>query len=195
MAGIKSTMDLVMERAARMGMATPDEMQHEESLKKGMQGTAEYLNGTKASLVEILGQYDQAQQPAIRKGMLSSLMRNLFLPRDEDGIKRIGLAVQGIVELNQGTNDIAALCKELQTITSQYGQHRKQLYDQLKEQMRMQIEQLLARKGMKADGMKIDPTMEPQFKEQWARLEMDLEGQYGQALEQFKAQLKEWVGA
>ncbi len=195
MAGIKSTMDLVMERAARMGMATPDEMQHEESLKKGMQGTAEYLNGTKASLTEILGEYDTVQQPAIRKGMLASLMRNLFLPRDEDGTKRIGLAVQGIVELNQDTGDIATLCKELQTITSQYGQHRTQLYEQLKEQMRMQIEQLLARKGMKTDGMKIDPTTEPQFKEQWTRLEMDLEAQYGQALEQFKAQLKEWTGA
>ena len=195
MAGIKSTMDLVMERAARMGMATPDEMQQEENLKKGMQSTAEYLNGQKPSLSAILGEHDPAQQAAIRKGMLASLMRNLFLPRDEDGTKRIGLAVQGIIELNEATGDIAALCKELQTITSQYGQHRKQLYEQLKEQMRMQIEQLLARKGMKADTMKIDPTTEPQFKEQWSRLEMDLESQYGQALEQFKAQLKEWTGA
>ena len=195
MAGIKSTMDLVMERAARMGMATPDEMQHEESLKKGMQSTAEFLNGTKASLAGILGEYDKAQQEAVRKGMLSSLLRNLFLPRDEDGTQRIGRAVQGIVELNQGSDDIAALCKELQTIASQYGQHRTQLYDQLKEQMRIQIEQMLARKGMKADGLKIDPTMEPQFKEQWARLEKDLDDQYGQALEQFKAQLKEWTGA
>lgn len=194
MAGIKSTMDLVMERAARMGMATPDEMRHEESLKKGMQLTAEYLNGDQASLSEILNAQDQAQQAAIRKGMLAALMRNLFLPRDEDGSKRIGLAVQGIIELNQDMGDISALCKELQTITSQYGQHRKQLYEQLKEQMRMQIEQLLARKGMKADTSKIDPSMEPQFKEQWSRLEADLEGQYGQALEQFKTQLKEWTG-
>ena len=194
MAGIKSTMDLVMERAARMGMATPDEMRHEESLKKGMQLTAEYLNGDQASLSEILSAQDQAQQAAIRKGMLAALMRNLFLPRDEDGSKRIGLAVQGIIELNQDMGDISALCKELQTITSQYGQHRKQLYEQLKEQMRMQIEQLLARKGMKADTSKIDPSMEPQFKEQWSRLEADLEGQYGQALEQFKTQLKEWTG-
>lgn len=195
MAGIKSTMDLVMERAARMGMATPDEMRHEENLKKGMQYTAEYLKGEKASLSEILSAEDQAQQVAIRKGMLSSLLRNLFLPRDEDGTKRIGLAVQGIIELNKDTGDIGALCKELQTVTSQYGQHRKQLYEQLKEQMRMQIEQLLARKGMKADTAKIDPTLEPQFKEQWARLESDLESQYGQALEQFKTQLKEWTGA
>jgi len=188
-------MDLVMERAARMGMATPDEMRHEENLKKGMQYTADYLNGTKPSLLEILGEQESSQQEAVRKGMLSSLLRNLFLPRDDDGTKRIERAVHGIIELNPTTPDIAALCRELQTIASQYGQHRKQLYDQLKEQMRMQIEQLLMRKGMKADGMKIDPTMEPQFKEQWARLEMDLDRQYGQALEQFKAQLKDWTGA
>jgi regulator of replication initiation timing len=188
-------MDLVMERAARMGMATPDEMRHEESLKKGMQLTAEYLNGGKATLVEILREQDSSQQESVRKGMLASLLRNLFLPRDEDGVKRIEQAVKGVVELNQGTPDIAALCQELQTIASQYGQHRKQLYEQLKEQMRMQIEQMLLRKGMKADSMKIDPTMEPQFKEQWSRLEADIDAQYGQAMEQFKAQLKDWTGA
>ena len=195
MAGIKSTMDLVMERAARMGVATPDEMRHEENLKKGMQCTAEYLNGTKPSLLAILGEQATSQQTAIRKGMLASLLRNLFLPRDEDGTQRIERAIRGIVELNQDTPDVAALCQELQTIASQYGQHRKQLYEQLKEQMRMQIEQLLMRKGMKADSMKIDPTMEPQFKEQWTRLEMDLDRQYSQALEQFKAQLATWTGA
>ena len=195
MAGIKSTMDLVMERAARMGTATPDEMRHEENLKQGMRLTAEYLGGQGESLADLLGRQEPGQQAALRQGMLASLLRNLFLPRDEDGIKRIERAVQGIVELNSGAGDIAALCQELRTVASQYGQHRKQLYEQLKEQMRMQIEQLLMRKGMKADTSKIDVTMEPQFKEQWARLEMDLEGQYGQALEQFKAQLKAWTGA
>ena len=194
MAGIKSTMDLVMERAARMGVATPDEMLHEENLKKGMQFTAEFLNGQIDSLAALLNEQDSGQRASIRKGMLSSLLRNLFLPREEEAIKRIERAVQGIVELNQDNGDINALCRELQTIASQYGQHRKQLYEQLKEQMRMQIEQMLMRKGLKSDGMKIDPTMEPQFKEQWSRLEMDLDGQYGQAMEQFKAQLKAWAG-
>ena len=195
MAGIKSTMDLVMERAARMGVATPDEMRHEENLKKGMQCAAEFLGGAKPSLCALLEEQEPAQRTAVRKGMLASLLRNLFLPRDEDGKGRLGRAVQGIVELNRNSADISALCEELHTIASQYGQHRTQLYEQLKEQMRMQIEQLLMRKGMKADGMKIDPTMEPQFKDQWARLEMDLERQYGQALAQFKAQLQEWTGA
>lgn len=194
MAGIKSTMDLVMERAARMGMATPEEMRQEVNIKKGMQCTAEFLNGTQPSLSEMLTEMDPAEQAATRKGMQQSLLRNLFLPREEEGVKRIGLAVQGLIELNRDNPDIAAVCRELKTIASQYGQHRKQLYEQLKEQMRMQIEQLLMRKGLKADSMKIDPTMEPQFKDQWARLEMDLDNQYGQALDQFKAQLTEWIG-
>ncbi|MCL2458855.1 MAG: hypothetical protein FWF31_08450 [Desulfobulbus sp.] len=195
MAGIKSTMDLVMERAARMGVATPDEMRHEENLKKGMQCTAEFLNNTKSSLLALLEEQEPSQQAAIRKGMLASLLRNLFLPRDDHGNSRLERAVQGIVELNRDSADIEALCQKLQAIASQYGQHRTQLYEQLKEQMRMQIEQLLMRKGMKTDGMKIDPTMEPQFKDQWARLEMDLDRQYGQALAQFKAQLQEWTEA
>lgn len=194
MAGIKSTMDLVMERAARMGMATPEEMRHEENMKKGMQSTVEFLNGTTPSLAAILAEYAGGEQESVRKGMLSSLLRNLFLPRDEEGVARIERAIGGIVELNSATPDIGSLCRELQTIAVQYGQHRKQLYEQLKEQMRMQIEQMLLRKGMKADSLKFDPTTEPQFKEQWSRLEADLDGQYGQALEQFKAQLKSWLG-
>ena len=195
MAGIKSTMDLVMERAARMGVATPDEIRHEDNLKKGMQYTAEFLNGVQASLPDLLEKQEPAQQASIRKGMLASLLRNIFLPRDTDGGERLERAIQGIIELNRSTSDVSALCQELRTIASQYGQHRTQLYEQLKEQMRMQIEQLLMRKGMKTDSMKIDPTMEPQFKEQWTRLEMDLDRQYGQALDQFKNQLKEWTGA
>jgi hypothetical protein len=194
MAGIKSTMDLVMERAARMGMATPEEMRHEENLKKGMQSTVEFLNGVKPSLAELLAEFEGGEQEAVRKGMLSSLLRNLFLPRDQDGIARIERAIAGIVELNSATPDIGALCRELQTIALQYGQHRQQLHDQLKEQVRMQIEQMLLRKGMKPDSIKFDPTTEPQFKEQWSRLEADLDGQYSQALEQFKAQLKAWLG-
>lgn len=195
MAGIKSTMDLVMERAARMGTATPDEMRREEDLKAGMQLTAAYLNGKQASLTTLLAEQDEARREPVRKGMLESLLRNVFLPRDEDGTKRIGLALQGVVDLNPDSGDIAALCEEVRTIASQYGQHRTQLYDQLKEQMRVQIEQLLARKGMKADTSRIDPTMEPQFKDEWTRLEADLDRQYGQALEQFKTQLRTWNGA
>ncbi len=85
MAGIKSTMDLVMERAARMGIATPDEIRREEDQKTGMQLTAAYLNGQQASLAAVLAEQDGARREPVRRGMLESLLRNVFLPREEDG--------------------------------------------------------------------------------------------------------------
>nr|WP_320010463.1 DUF6657 family protein [uncultured Desulfobulbus sp.] len=194
MAEIKSTMDLVMERAARMGMATPEEMRQEENTKKGMQSTVEFLNGSIATLGEILGTFPQEDQQVIVKGMLRSLVRNLFLPRDEEGKERLQRAIAGIVELNAASADVGALCQELQTIALQYGQHRQQLRDQLAQQIRMQIEQVMMSKGMQPDSIDFDPTTEPQFKEQWSKLEAELDGQYGQALQQFKAQLSAWFG-
>ncbi len=52
MAEIKSTMDLVMERAARIGKASSVDLQQDEARKKGMQLTAGYLEGSFNSLVE-----------------------------------------------------------------------------------------------------------------------------------------------
>ena len=95
--------------------------------------------GTQPSLAEILAGFSAGEQESVRKGMLRSLLRNLFLPRDEDGVARIERAISGIVELNAAIPDVGALCRELKTIAQQYGQHRQQLREQLKEQIRMQI--------------------------------------------------------
>ncbi|WP_028583809.1 DUF6657 family protein [Desulfogranum mediterraneum] len=195
MAEIRSTMDLVMEKAARMGKATADEMEQEASRKQGMQLAAEFLNQESESLAECLAQQASSLQVITRKGMLEALLRNLFLARDEEGLQRIDRAIQGIIELGGGAGDLTAICQELQGIISQYDKHRNQYYEQLKEQMRMQIEQMVAQKtGMPADGLNIDPTTEPQFKEEWSRLEGELNGQYEQALEQYRTQLKQRLG-
>lgn len=194
MAEIKSTMDLVMERAARMGMATSDEMEQDAAHKKGMQLAAEFLNQQAAPLTETLDQQPAPQQDSIRKGMFEVLLRNVFLARDEEATKRIDTALNGIIELGGGASDLATMCGELQSITSQYGKHREQYYEQLKGQVQMQIEQMLVQKGMSSEGMQIDPTLEPQFKEEWARIEGDLNGQYEQALQQYREQLKQRLG-
>ena len=54
-----------------MGMATPEEMRQEENTKKGMQSTVEFLNGSIATLGEILGTFPQEDQQVIVKGMLA----------------------------------------------------------------------------------------------------------------------------
>ncbi|WP_456473430.1 DUF6657 family protein [Desulfolithobacter sp.] len=195
MAEIKSTMDLVMERAARMGKASSEELQQEEARKEGMRLAADYLAGNVKNPAAELEAKDPALQTTIRRGMIEGLMRNLSLPRDEVQKQRSDRAADGLVELSGGAGDIAAICREIGHILGQYNKHRDQLRTQLEEQVRMQYEQLMGRQGaMQPDDVKLEATLQQKFQEEWIRIENDLTGQYNQALEQHKTVLKQRLG-
>jgi CubicO group peptidase (beta-lactamase class C family) len=198
MAEIKSTMELVMERAARMGKATSEEMEQDIAKKQGMQLIAAFLDDKEESPespTKILARQEPARQTAIRQGMAETLLRNLFLPRDEQAQERTELATKGLLDLAAGAGDIVTICQEMQHIIGQYRQHREQLRGQLEEQMRMQYEQVMAQQaGGQTEGMNIDPTTQPKFQEEWAKLEAELDAQYNQALAQHREQLKQRMG-
>lgn len=196
MAEIKSTMDLVLERAARMGKATSEEIEQDEAKKEGMQLVVPYLDGKGDPPSKLLATREPARQTAIRKGMAETLLRNLFLPRDEHALKRTEQAARGLLDLAGGADDIVSICRDMQHIIGQYGQHREQLRGQLEDQIRMQYEQAMAQQmGGQTEGLNIDPTMQPKFKEEWARIEAELDAQYNQALNQHREQLKQRLGA
>jgi len=197
MAEIKSTMELVLERAAQMGKATSEEIEQDAAKKNGMQLVAAFLDGKEESPSKLLAEQEPALQMAIRQGMAETLLRNLFLPRDEQARERTELATRGLLDLAGGAGDIVTICQEMQHIIGQYRGHREQLRGQLEEQMRMQYEQAMAQQmgGQEpAEGMNIDPTTLPKFQEEWARLEAELDSQYNQALGQHREQLKQRIG-
>jgi len=193
MAEIKSTMDLVMERAARMGKASADELEHEDIRKEGMKLAAGFLDSKVDNLMTALSELPAEKQMAARRGMVEVLLRNIFLPRDEIAKERTDKAAQGIVELGGGAGDLSSICAEMQHILGQYNQHREQLREQLEEQVKMQYEQLLAqqRSGMPGESMNPELALQTKIKEEWDRLEGELSDQYNQALEQHKTTLKE----
>lgn len=195
MAEIKSTMDLVMERAARIGKASSEDLQREEAQKKGMQVTAEYLDGTVTGLTDSLRTMPQEIREAARTGMIESLLRNIFLPRDDIQQERAVMAARGITELAGGAGDISTICSELLQIIKGYMQHRDELRHQLEEQIRMQYEQFLAQQGgMRGEEFKIDPTLQPKFREEWGKIEAELNSRYNEALEQYRENLKQRLG-
>ena len=195
MAEIKSTMELVLERAARMGKATSEEIEQDEAIKEGMHLIVPYLDGKGEPPSKLLADQEPARQTAIRLGMARTLLRNLFLPRDEHGQERTEQAARGLLDLAGGAGDIVSICQDMQHIIGQYRQHREQLRGQLEEQIRMQYEQAMAQQmGGQAGELNIDPTMQPKFKEEWARVEAELDAQYNQALNQHREQLKQRLG-
>ncbi len=193
MAEIRSTMDLVLERAARMGKASAEELEQEDTRKQGMKLAAEFLDNKIDNLMNSLSELPGEKQMAVRQGMVEVLLRNIFLPRGETAKERTDKAAKGIIELGGGAGDLSSICAEMQHILGQYNQHREQLKTQLEEQVRVQYEQLLAQQGngMPRDSMNPELALQAKVKEEWARLETELSDQYNQALEQHKSTLKE----
>lgn len=193
MTEIRSTMDLVLERAARMGKASAGELEQENIRKQGMKLAAEFLDSKIDNLMNSLSELPGEKQMAIRQAMVEVLLRNIFLPRDEVAKKRTDKAAAGIVELGGGAGDLSSICAEMQHILGQYNQHREQLKTQLEEQVKAQYEQLLAQQkgGMPGESVNPELALQAKIKEEWTRLETELSDQYNQALEQHKSTLKE----
>jgi hypothetical protein len=196
MAEIKSTMELVMERAARMGKASNDELQQEEVRKSGMRLAADFLDGKVDSLMATLTEQPEEQQISIRTGMTDTLLRNIFLHRDEQGKERTEKATQGIREISGNAGEVGSICTEMQNILGQYNQHREQLRQQLEEQIRMQYEQILAQQagGMQGGGANVEHALEAKVNEELSKMEAELTDQYNQALEQYKGAIRERLG-
>ncbi|MCI5167816.1 MAG: hypothetical protein D3903_17435 [Candidatus Electrothrix sp. GM3_4] len=194
MAEIKSTMDLVMERAARMGRASDEELQQEDQRKEGMKLAAEFLDGKVESLMTALAELPQEKQVGIRSGMVETLLRNIFLHRDEIGKERTEKAAQGIREISGDAGEVGNICAEMQNILGQYNQHREQLHQQLEEQIRMQYEQIMVQQDQQAGmqgGASLEQTLEAKVDEELGKMEAELAEQYNQALEQYKGAIRE----
>lgn len=193
MTEIRSTMDLVLERAARMGKASADELEQEDTRKQGMKLAAAFLDSKIDNLMNSLSELPGEKQMAVRQGMVEVLLRNIFLPRGETAKERTDRAAKGVIELGGGAGDLSSICAEMQHILGQYNQHREQLKTQLEEQVKVQYEQLLAqqRDGMPGESANPELALQAKIKEEWTRLETELSDQYNQALEQHKSTLKE----
>lgn len=184
---------MVLARADRMAARAADPQDKEAVLseEEGMRLGARYMEGAIDDLSEELGRKPQAEQPMIRKGIVSTLLRNIVLPRDEMVLASSEKAIEGFLSLAHSSGEAASTCQELSQILGQYQQHQDQARQQLEDSIRMQLEQKLAGHPELGDQSALDPTMHPQYREELARIMTDLNDQYTTALDQRKELLLE----
>ena len=187
MAEIRSTMDMVMERAARLA-AEAEETSGEDAFKdEGMRMAAAYLKGEGENLLIQLKSKPPEGQMSIRGGMAQTMLRNIVLPRDEQISEQSLLSLAGLQELSGNSSDIETICSELKQILEQYGQHREQVKQQFDESILNQLKMQLQQQGMAVDDeMALNPTMHPQYQEEWSKASTELNHQYNDALDQRK---------
>lgn len=187
MAEIKSTLQLVMERLEKLDREQSPGIDSEETVKEGMRRAAAFLRGEQVDLaVELSGRHG-AEEHAMRQGMARALLRNIVMPREEEQISEAAKAMEGLLAIGKGRQDLAEMFVDMQNILSRYLDHRKQIREQLEAVFAQQIEQMEQRMAQKAGvAMKLSPSQHPKFKEEWERLLRELDEQYGKAIRQYK---------
>jgi len=185
MAEIKSTMERVMERVAQMGAATPLELDYETQEKEGMRLAACFMRDEITSFDSTLDALSLKKQTPFKKGIATTLLRNLSLPRNMEHLRTAEKATSGLMVLSGADAQISAVLAEVRQILSRYQQHRDQLRKQLEEAMRQQLQQAMEARAP-GTTMTLAPTMHPQFQEEWQRIVTELDSQYGRALDHHK---------
>lgn len=193
MAEIKSTLEMVMERAARMAADT-EAGSGEDQVQTGMRAAAAYLRGEEVDLAAMVSAQSPADQGACRRGIVQVLLRNIFLPREAEQQKGAEQAMNGLVQVGRGSGELLPVFAEMKKILDQYLQHRQQLKEQLEghfAQQMGQVEAALAQQtGM---AMKLKPSQHPKFQEEWQKILTQLNDQYGNALSNYKKQVEQYL--
>lgn len=187
MAEIRSTLEMVLERAARMEARASTDVMQQEKEKEGMRLAAGYLRGEQVELAAALVKCPAEAQPHVKKGMVTALLRNIVLPRKADEAPAAAKAMQALMEIGRDKGDLAQVFTEMKSILDRYLSHKEQLKKQLEEQFAQQMmlmeKNLAQQTGMK---MKLQPSQHPKFAEEWQRIQVELNDQYGRAVEQYK---------
>ena len=188
MAEIKSTMEMVLARAARMEAEEGGEdLIAEDQVKDGMRAGAAYMRDEKTDLIAALDRCPAGARGHFIKGVAEALLRNINLPRNDEALDKAGQAMNGLTLAGRNHQDLLPVFGDLTKILDQYRKHCEQLKEQLEAnfaQMMPQLEAAMAQKtGM---AMKLKPSQHPKFQEEWHKALDELNSQYGQAVEQHK---------
>lgn len=195
MAEIKSTMDMVMERLARMAVAE-GQVGGDELAKEGMRAAAAYLRGEAVDLAALVEAKGSTAQGDFRGGVVQALLRNIFLPREVEQQAGAELAMNGLVQVGRGSGELLAAFGEMKKLLDQYLQHRQQYREQLEGHFAQQMGLLEATMAKQTGmAMKLKPSQHPKFQEEWQKILTQLNDQYGNALSQYKSQIEQFLAA
>jgi len=192
MGEIKSAREIAIEKVEKLGEATDGERLKWKYVPKGEELIARYLKED-VNLVGEMSQYEQSVRRYIIEGAENILIRNINLPRSELVRKDNKKAMDGLKVLKDDKVSVENVYSKIRRIFSHYAeqgeQQRKQAYESLKSDFEVKLKQAVQQQLGSLAGVRIDVERQPQFQEEWRKMQAQLDSQYLQLLSEYKQEL------
>lgn len=192
MGDIKSAREIAMEKVEKLGVATDEERWRWKYVPEGEKLAAKYLRQD-LNLIGELGQYEENARKYITAGAAEVLVRNVKLPKDDLSKKTNRKAMEGLKILKSDKVGVENIYTKIRHIFSHYAeqgeQQRKQAYEALKAEFEAKVQQAVQQQLGVLTRFKIDVERQPQFQEEWLKLQAQLDSQYLKLLDEYKQEL------
>ena len=192
MGEIKSAAEIAREKIEKLGEVTEEERLKCKYAPEGEKLAARYLREN-CNLVTEIAKYDDKAKKIISSGVDDILLRNIGLPRNEVSRKVTKKAMDGLKAIKNdkvaAENVFSKIRQILDHYTQQGEQQKRQAYESLKKEFEEKVQEALRQKTGVNAKMKIDVEKQPQFIEEWQRLQSRLESQYLNLLDEYKQEL------
>jgi len=189
---IKSALEIAMEKVDKLGEVTEQERLRWKHVPEGEKLAARYLKQNLNLLAE-LSQYEESARKYIIEGAQEILARNINLPRNDAVRRNNKRAMDGLKILKNDKASVENIYSRIRRIFEHYGEQgesqRKKAYESLKADVEARIQQAVKQQLGTFAGIKIDVESQPQFQEEWRKLQAQLDLQYIKLLDEYKHEL------
>lgn len=193
MGDIKSAREIAEEKLAQIGEATEEERLKWKYVPEGEKLGGKYIK-EKVNLVVELALYEAKARKYIVEGAGDILLRNINLPRDDIAKRNNRRVMDGLKTLKSDKVSVENVYSKIRRIFGHYEQEgeqqRRQAYQTLKADFEAKVQQALAQQLGPVAGFKVDVEKQPQFQEEWRRVQAQLDSQYIRLLDEYKQELR-----
>lgn len=192
MGDIKSAREIAMEKIENLGEPSAEERLKWKYVPEGEKLAARYIK-IGCNLVDELSQYEEKVKGYIIEGAAEILSRNIDLPRSDLAKRNNKKAMEGLKVIKSNKVDVENVYSKVRRLFNHYmeqgEQQRKQAYKSLKIEFDAKIQQAVQQQLGSLVRIKVDVEKQPQFQEEWRKVQAQLESQYLKLLDEYKQEL------
>ena len=192
MGDIKSALEIAMEKIEKLGKATDEERLKWKYVPEGEKLAVRYLKQD-CNLVVELSEYEEAARRYVVAGASDILIRNINLPKDDLAKRNNRQVMDGLKNLKNTKVAVENAYSKIRRIFNHYAeqgeQQRRQAYESLKTEFEAKMQQAIQHQLGSLTLIKIDVEKQPQFQEEWRKIQTQLDSQYLKLLDEYKQEL------
>jgi hypothetical protein len=192
MGEIKSAAEIARQKLEQIGEPTPEERLKWKYGPEGERLAARYLKDD-ANLTSEVGKYETSAKKVVVDTISDILIRNIGLPRNDAARRNNKRAMDGLKPLKTDKVAVENVLSKMRRVLDHYvhegAKQKKEAYDSLRAEFETKVQQALRQQTGVNARVNIDIEKQPQFIEEWQRLQAQMEAQYLTLLDDYKKEL------